>query len=310
MLVSVCMITYRHESFIEQAIRGVLMQIVNFEIELIISNDNSPDRTDEVIRSVVAENRNEKIRVKYFKQEKNLGMMKNFQFALGHCSGEYIAICEGDDYWTDALKLQRQIDFISKNKDCKIVFTDVSVLSIYENTLNPNWATIRNEKYYFKDLIGENVISTCTVLYRNERITEQLEWLNHFKTGDYPLYLFILKDGGFAYFQSVKTSVYRQHEGGVFSMKGAMNLIQTNIDTLETTYSLPIPGSYKNIICRSKVRWIYAKGVRLSSQKRFSEVRIHFQKSLRIGYLFSNPVCCVKCLVLYLFPKLKRDAFE
>ncbi|HAT80174.1 MAG TPA: hypothetical protein DCS17_01820, partial [Flavobacterium sp.] len=109
--VSVCMITYLHENFIEQAINGVLMQKGNFEIELIIANDNSPDETNIIVQNCIVNHPNGSW-IKYTHHKTNLGMMPNFVWALQQCKGKYIAICEGDDFWTDSFKLQKQIDVL------------------------------------------------------------------------------------------------------------------------------------------------------------------------------------------------------
>ena len=105
--VSVVMITYGHEKFIREAIEGVLMQECDFEVELILANDCSPDQTDSVIQDII-KNHPKGCWIKYIRQENNIGMMPNFIFALKQCKGKYIALCEGDDYWTDPLKLQKQ----------------------------------------------------------------------------------------------------------------------------------------------------------------------------------------------------------
>ncbi len=127
MKVSVCMITYGHEKFIEQAINGVLMQECDFEVELIIANDSSPDQTDAVIQSIL-DNHPRASWIKYTKHEKNLGMMPNFIFALKECVGEYIALCDGDDYWTDTLKLKKQVVFLDRNKDYVACFHNSEVI--------------------------------------------------------------------------------------------------------------------------------------------------------------------------------------
>ena len=106
--VSVCMITYGHEAFIEEAIKGVLMQETEFEFELIISNDCSLDATDSIIKKIIDTHPKGAI-INYTSHEKNIGMMPNFIYALQRCRGKYVAVCEGDDYWTAPLKLHRQV---------------------------------------------------------------------------------------------------------------------------------------------------------------------------------------------------------
>ena len=110
LLLSVIMITYGHENFIEQAIKGVLIQECNFDFELIIANDCSPDNTDIIIKDIIA-NDPRAGKIKYVRHNNNIGMMPNFIYALQSAKGKYIALCEGDDYWTLPSKLQKQVDF-------------------------------------------------------------------------------------------------------------------------------------------------------------------------------------------------------
>ena len=110
--ISVIMITYNHADYISKAIEGVLMQKTNFKVELIISNDASTDQTHQAIEEaikVLPEN----VTVSYFNQKKNVGMMPNFLFVLQQAKSPYIAQCDGDDYWTDSNKLQKQFDFLA-----------------------------------------------------------------------------------------------------------------------------------------------------------------------------------------------------
>jgi len=135
--VSVCMITYGHEKFIEQAINGVLMQECDFEVELIIANDCSPDKTGQVVKNIL-ENHPRSSWIKYIKHKKNLGMTPNFLFALNQCKGVFVAMCEGDDYWTNPLKLQKQVDFLEANKEYSICWTKYDKVDFFGNLIDEN----------------------------------------------------------------------------------------------------------------------------------------------------------------------------
>jgi len=112
-LVSIICITYNHEPYIAEAIEGVLMQKCSFPIELVIGEDCSTDNT----RKICEEYANKSELIKLLPTETNLGMMPNFIRTLQSCTGKYIAMCEGDDYWTDPLKLQKQVDFLEANAE-------------------------------------------------------------------------------------------------------------------------------------------------------------------------------------------------
>src|SRR5688572_22371333 len=102
--VSVCMTAFNQENFISEAIDGVLKQKISFPIELHIGDDCSSDRTGEICEEYA---RRFPDIIKYHRRGQNMGMMPNFQQTLSECDGEYIAICEGDDYWIDESKLQQ-----------------------------------------------------------------------------------------------------------------------------------------------------------------------------------------------------------
>src|SRR5690554_2607359 len=122
-MVSVVMPTYNHEKYIRQAIEGVLMQETDFLFELIIIEDCSVDDTKKIALEY-AEKHPEIINV--LGAEKNLGITDNYFRAMGAITGKYIAICEGDDYWTDPLKLQKQVNFMETNPDCSLCFHPIS----------------------------------------------------------------------------------------------------------------------------------------------------------------------------------------
>ena len=117
--VSVVMLTYNHEKFIAQAIESVLIQRTNFPIELVVGEDCSTDGTREIVRRYAAA-RPDIIRLVF--HEKNVGAYENGQDVLAACQGEYIALLEGDDYWTSPDKLQRQADYLDAQPACALCF--------------------------------------------------------------------------------------------------------------------------------------------------------------------------------------------
>lgn len=120
MKLSVVILTYMHEEFIRQTIESVLMQQVDFEYELIISNDFSLDGTDTVIKDLIL-NHPKASCIQYINRKTNLGFIPNFLKTVSLCKGEYIAILDGDDYWIDPLKLKKQVAFLNDNKEYTLV---------------------------------------------------------------------------------------------------------------------------------------------------------------------------------------------
>lgn len=308
MLVSVCMITYNHESYIARAIEGVLMQLTDFNFNLIISDDYSTDNTNEVIKQIIASAH--KHEIKYTRQEKNLGLQSNFIYALSQCEGKYIAICEGDDYWTDPYKLRKQVDYISKNQYCNLVFTDVKLFVQDENKYKGNWANITKERYAFKDIAAGNMITTCTVLFRKPAGLDLVaKWLHHFTIGDYPLWLLLLRNG-YAFFLKETTAVYRQHSTGVFSLKGPGYLIDATIKILTTAQHLSLTKREFYLVRKNIIKWYYAKAVRMSNDLEFKQVRQLIKQQVKLSDIYYNPSCFFRLMLLYVFPKMKSGVFE
>ena len=216
LMVSVDMITYQHEAYIAQAIEGVLMQETNFEYDLIIADDCSPDKTNEIVKNLIATHPKGHI-IKYFRHPKNIGMQANGLFAFEQCNGKYIALCEGDDYWTDPNKLQKQVDFLEANPQ-------------YAFTL-----------HHRKRLVNQNLISeTCTnhsiflqcMVFRNFLITDFfVSSLKKIAYGDAFLYYHLLSTGK-CKILNFDGAVYRVHQSGIHSGLNRNKAIETNLKAL------------------------------------------------------------------------------
>lgn len=158
--VSVCMISYRHEAFIAQAIESILAQQCDFEIELVIGDDCSPDGTG----AICDEYARRDPRVRLLPRDRNLGVMANFSRTLQACSGEYVAVCEGDDYWIDPLKLQKQVAFLDAHPDYAaathqaLVVRDGEPSRLFRDQVPATLGT--------RELIGGRLFHTASVLFR------------------------------------------------------------------------------------------------------------------------------------------------
>lgn len=207
-LVSVVMITYGHEAFICEAIEGVLIQETDFEVELIVSNDCSPDETDKVVEAILKNDPRSSM-ISYTRHGKNLGVISNFNWVLNQAKGQYIAICEGDDYWTDPKKLQKQVDLLESSRAalCHTKAVDSNgklrstPLSLKQGELEP--------------LIESNFIITASTMFRTE-ILKAHTWISGaYPFGDWPLWLTALTQGDLVYLDEL-TTVYRVNESGVW----------------------------------------------------------------------------------------------
>ena len=116
--VSVFMITYNHEKYIAEALDSILMQKTDFDFDIVIGEDCSTDATR---RIVLEYSRKYPDKIKLLLHNVNVGFISNMMYVLEACTGKYVAMCEGDDYWTDPFKLQKQVDFLEASLDRKSV---------------------------------------------------------------------------------------------------------------------------------------------------------------------------------------------
>jgi glycosyltransferase involved in cell wall biosynthesis len=216
LLVSVHMITYNHEKYIAQAIEGVLMQETTFDYELVISDDCSPDNTLNIIKKYQELHPNI---IRIINRENNIGSIGNFIDTFGYCKGKYIAICEGDDYWSNPLKLEKQVDFLEKNEEFKFSMGKVNFLndktgkiSLNKEHVNPSKKEIYSLKDYLKGVFSQ----TSSFVFRNDNNNFPI-WFQTTHAGDQSLV--VVKtgiDGKIKYHDDV-FSVYRVNEGSISS---------------------------------------------------------------------------------------------
>ena len=212
-MVSVCTIAYNVEPFIRDTIESVLMQKVNFSMEFVISEDVSTDGTAAVIREY-AEKYPHLIR--FIEGEKNLGMNRNFMRAISACRGKYVAIVDGDDYWTDPNKLQTQVDFLESHPECSFCGTATKVYYQARDEFVPGHPELPEDDgaiHYFDvaDLYELWLfwIPTHSLMVRNEYV-ELPPWFPESSSFDRALRLILALKGKAAYINK-NMCVYRKH---------------------------------------------------------------------------------------------------
>ena len=220
-LLSVCLITYNHEKYIRQAIEGVLMQKVDFDWELIIADDYSTDGT----RSILQEYKTKYPGfIKLILQEKNVGPAQNWWALLTAPKSKYIAYFEGDDYWTDPLKLQKQVSFMENNPDYVQVFHNV--LEIFEDGSKDPFlycAPHQAEECNTEDLLKRgNIIPTGSIVFQRCLVDSIPSWIFSLGMGDWPVNILFSQTGKIKYLNEVM-GVYRFHAGGAWSAATALN---------------------------------------------------------------------------------------
>lgn len=287
------MITYDHEKFIEDAINGVLMQECDFDLELVIVNDCSPDKTDEIIKSFI-KNHPRGSWIKYINQQKNIGMMPNFIFALKHCEGKFIALCEGDDYWTDPLKLQKQVDFLETNPHYVLCFHKVDILKPSGEVVD-DFITKVPENYEAIETLTRlgNYIHTPSVVFKNV-IKEFPFEFELSPIGDYFLYMMLAEHGKLKYLDE-KMAVYR-FGVGVFSSQSRLNMIQSNLKLFTCLLSYLKDDAIKKYIFERQLQAVsqLEKTIHEEYNSYFISNHVFFKTLKFIQSNYKQPIIIVK----------------
>ncbi|MFG6687623.1 glycosyltransferase [Mariniflexile sp. HNIBRBA6329] len=240
-LVSVCVQTYQHVNYIKQCLDGILMQETTFPIEVILGEDESNDGTREICMDY-ANKYPDKIKL-FLRSRKDVIYINgqatgryNFIENLKASKGKYIAICEGDDYWTDPLKLQKQVDFLEANPDYAIHSGAAKILNEKGGSIPEAFIGLRDteDSFTIDDFLGKNNLITCTVLFRN-CLTHLPSEFKVVKFGDWFLYTMLLHQTGLkAYRGTDVMAVYRVHGKGLMSLLTSRNYFQQNFNQVLT----------------------------------------------------------------------------
>jgi glycosyltransferase involved in cell wall biosynthesis len=231
-------ITYNHEKYIAEAIESVVSQLVDFKFELIIAEDCSSDNTRRISIEYAVKYK-KMIRVLY--SDRNVGVAKNYIRAFQSCRGEYIALCEGDDYWRDPLKLKKQVEFLRGNYGYVAAYHDSIVVAHDNVKVADSLLGSACGDYSPEQLIMIRTLPTQTIMFRkvfDEFPTEIL------KVGNVDSFQISLLGnyGGGKFLPDIVPSAYRLHPGGVWS---GIKPIDANIMSVTTYYWLS--AYYKRI---------------------------------------------------------------
>jgi glycosyltransferase involved in cell wall biosynthesis len=237
--VSILISTYNHQKYINQCIDSILMQDVIFAYEIVIGDDGSSDGTRETVLSL-RERFPDRIRVLLTDKSDSerdrangLGGKTNFTNALKACRGQYVAWLDSDDYWTNPSKLQKQVDFLDAHPECAICFHDVEL--VYDDGSRKLWSEQhRNQKARsgIEDLLADNFMQSCSVMFRNRLIGELPDWFYTSKVGDWPLHIMNAQHGKIGYLTDVMAA-YRIHSQGFWSAQKASYQLVDGIELLD-----------------------------------------------------------------------------
>ena len=210
-LVSVCCLTYNHVKYVGQCLEGFACQKTNFPFEILIHDDASQDDTQNVILEFAAKYDSEVVKpicqkINQFSQ----GISPLRQILLPRVKGKYIALCEGDDYWTDPLKLQKQVDFLEAHPEYGMCYTQC--VSYRQNTGKFDRTPWGGPNESLESLVRMNTVPTLTVMFRADLLRayvaeirpHERDWL----MGDYPMWLYFAGNSKIK-FLNATTGVYR-----------------------------------------------------------------------------------------------------
>lgn len=233
-LLSICCITYNHEKYIKKALESFLEQATDFTFEILIGDDASLDKTQEILTNYSDKNRN----IRLFLNKENIGVNRNFTNVLRNARGKYLALCDGDDYWSDPNKLQKQVDFLRKNPEYSLTCHRYSMLE--ETTLKVSISKPEFDTCTILEYASELPnIQTLTVVCRNPKEEVIPEELMFMVTGS-TFFIIRMAEFGKIKFLNNNMAVYRVHHNGIWSGKDIISkelMAMQNINAMISYYS-------------------------------------------------------------------------
>jgi glycosyltransferase involved in cell wall biosynthesis len=213
MRVTVIILTYNHEKFIAQAITSALMQESDFAYEIVIVEDCSTDRT----RDIVTEFQKRHSKIRLVLAETNQNDNRAWGREISNARGSYVALLDGDDYWTSPHKLQKQADFMDSHPECAICFHNVTAFHEDRSREPYNFNPVDQKvTSTIEDLWASDFMATCSVMLRRDLVGHLPEWYSTLPFGDWPLYILAALKGNIGYINEVM-GAYRIHGGGAWS---------------------------------------------------------------------------------------------
>jgi len=218
--VSIVCITYNHEKMIEKALQGFVNQKTNFPFEAIVADDCSTDNTPNIIQKYAIEYPEI---IRPVLRIKNIGSIPNYRDAVSKANGKYLAICDGDDYWTDEYKLVKQVEFMDTHPDysmCCHPFVQTYLDGSSPDIIISPWDFVSKETkergyLTFKDFFSVNPVGSMTAFYRWDLVRELPIWMEKYKIADLVMHLLHADKGKVGVLEDVM-SVYQRHAGGVW----------------------------------------------------------------------------------------------
>jgi len=242
--ITVSVLTYNHENFIGDCLEGILAQRGRFRIELIIADDCSTDKTIDVIKSYLDRFRKKRIVVRLLKSKKHIGPDENAERTRKYYSGDFIAFCDGDDYWIDPLKLQKQMNFLLTHPNCSFCFHDILLLNQDNQKYftHPSQQRLNSNILITQDIILDYSIGNASCCMYNAKFIHNIP-NDYSDNDDWNFNIYFSQFGQIGHLNEIM-SVYRQTNQGVWSglspveqIEGWLKEIDRVNDCLEFKYN-------------------------------------------------------------------------
>jgi glycosyltransferase involved in cell wall biosynthesis len=285
--VSICMVTYNHQPFISQAIDSVLMQKTDFEYELIIGEDCS---TDETLTIVQAYSVSFPERIKLVLQKQNVGATRNFASVLESCNGQYVALLEGDDYWTSPDKLQKQVEYLERHPNCAICYHSCEVVDkvgVSKGMFLPINLYKKPTSTLLDLIVNDSFMATCSVMFR-------ARLFNYFpdvffvlrNVCDWPLNVLNAEHGDIGFIDEVMSS-YRQQSSDFAWSSNPLSKIMLNSIRLNEAFNEYFKFEYSNIFEAKIANYYYLMSLDYFRQGniRYGFEAIYFSLKTSFSYL-------------------------
>ena len=240
--ISTLIVSYNHESFITEAIESVLAQRGNFNHEIVLADDGSTDRTPDIIAKYVEKY---PYQIRSIGRSGNFGVSENYRHAFAEAEGQFIAVLEGDDYWTDPEKLIKQATFLTQNKDSSMVVSRIELLDMHKNTRRllkrqEGLPAMLSAKHFAADENLNLIANLSSCMFRSEIMKRLPEVLFQPRLNEIALAFYHERLGGIGFLSEVM-STYRLNDKSVWSGADMCSKHQQAIAVRESALSVARP---------------------------------------------------------------------
>lgn len=310
-LVSICCITYNQVDYIAQALESFLMQKTNFEYEILIHDDASTDGTSQIIKEYERKYPNIIKPIYQVENQYSKGVKILYEYNFKRAKGKYIALCEGDDYWTDEYKLQKQVDYMESNPDCTLCVHSVEKVNAIDGRKIGEIRPYKlNCKCSVEDFIigGGMYIGTNSILFPEKLFRNPPRSYLDCSVGDYPMQIFLGSKGYIYYFDENMAS-YRVCAKNSWTARMQKGNVQENwinnakkMDIMLEQFNIETGKKYEKAILERKRIYefniaIWKSDYKGIKEEKFLDLYDNLSKTLKL-----------KLLLKYICPKFYNVA--